>query len=47
MGHRSLFALVLEESAAHPSTGPHASSVLTHLSPKLEQSMGAQLYPLQ
>src|SRR5688500_17644255 len=30
-----------KESAAHASTGPHSSSVLTHLSPKLDQSMSA------
>lgn len=30
-----------KESAPHASTGPHASSVLTHLNPKLEASMKA------
>lgn len=30
-----------KESAPHPSTGPHSSSVLTYLNPKLDASLTA------
>ncbi|MBX3226435.1 MAG: hypothetical protein KIT84_32760 [Labilithrix sp.] len=39
--HTKAYASWPKESAAHPSTGPHASSVLTFVNPTLEASLEA------